>query len=181
MSATRLATTAATALLIAALGACSTSTPTAHTPAAPAGGGNHARGTVAGATAPSRDTVTGLRDAVRHVPAVTTAATRPHLVRRCTTATRQVTHTRRTGSAGRRSVRTWHTTERYQRCRKVRRGTETYRRTTRPEHWCVRLDAVGGHRTRNDLWYQVTRTTYDDALHARDHARLEFTPRHTGC
>ncbi|MGW5105025.1 hypothetical protein [Streptomyces sp. NPDC004100] len=180
MSATRRATAAATALLIAALGACSPNTPIA-TPAR-TGGGTHARSTVNGAPAtPSPHTVTGLRDAVRHTPAVTTTATRPHLVRRCTTATRQVTHTRRTGSGKRRSVRTWHTTEHYQRCRKVRRGTETYRRTTRPEHWCVRLDAVDGHHTRNDLWYQVTRPTYADALRAHDHTRLEFTPRHTGC
>ncbi|MGW4443942.1 hypothetical protein [Streptomyces sp. NPDC004682] len=172
----RLAAAAATALLTAALGACSGGAVPVHTDSA-----NHARGTAGGATAPSPDTVTGLRDAVRHTPAVTTTATRPHLVRRCTTATRQVTHTRRTGSAKRRSVRTWHTTEHYQRCRKIRRGTETYQRTTRPEHWCVRLDAVDGHHTRNDRWYQVTRPTYADALRAPDHTRLKFTPRHTGC
>ncbi|MEW2134861.1 hypothetical protein [Streptomyces sp. NPDC005435] len=125
--------------------------------------------------------MSGLRDAVRHVAAVTTKAARPHLVRRCTSASRRVAHTRRTGSGKRRSVRTWYTTERYRRCGKVRRGTETYRRVLRPEHWCVRLDAVGGDRSRNDVWYRVTRTAYGDALGAHDHARLEFTPRGTGC
>jgi hypothetical protein len=171
----RLAVAGVTALVMAGLGGCSGDTGATHTSA-----GNHVR-TVDDAPAPSPDTVSGLRDEVRHVSALTTRATRPHLVRRCTDATRRVTHTRRTGSGKRRSVRTWYTTEHYQRCRRVRQGTETYRRVTRPEHWCVRLDDVGGKRSRDDIWYRVTHTTYGDASAAHDHARLEFSPLGTGC
>ncbi|MFF7966506.1 hypothetical protein ACFZC3_14215 [Streptomyces sp. NPDC007903] len=171
----RLAVAGVTALVMAGLGGCSGDAAGAATD-----GGSHVR-TVDGATTPSPDTVSGLRDGVRHVSAVTTKATRPHLVRRCTGATRRVTHTRSTGSGKRRSVRTWYTTEHYQRCGKVRQGTETYRRVTRPEHWCVRLDDVGGNRSHDDVWYRVTHAAYTDALAADDHARLEFSPRGTGC
>lgn len=171
----RLAVAGMTALIMAGLSGCSGGTGGTHTSAA-----NHVR-TVDDTPAPSPDTVSGLRDEVRHVSAVTTRATRPHLVRRCTDATRRVTHTRRTGSGKRRSVRTWHTTEHYQRCAKVRQGTETYRRVTRPERWCVRLDDVDGNRSHDDTWYRVTRPTYTDALAAHDRARLRFSPLSAGC
>ncbi|WP_330234567.1 hypothetical protein [Streptomyces sp. NBC_00566] len=171
----RLAIAGVTALVMAGMGGCSGSDAGAHT-----GGGDHVS-TVNGGTTPSPDTVYGLRDEVRHVSAVTTRATRPHLVRQCTDATRRVKHTRRTGSGKRRSTRNRYTTEHYQRCGKVRHGTETYRRVTRPEHWCVRLDDVGGDRSHDDVWYRVTRTTYGDALGTHDHARLRFTPRGSGC
>jgi hypothetical protein len=127
------------------------------------------------------DTVFGLRDSIRHVPEETVKDTRPHMVKRCTSATRQVRHTERTGTGSRRSTRTWYTTERYQDCGKVRSGTETYRRVVRPEQWCVRLDDVDGDTAQDDVWYQVTRGTYFDALAMDQYALMEFTPTGTGC
>ncbi|MFG3291368.1 hypothetical protein ACGF3G_21480 [Streptomyces sp. NPDC048179] len=127
------------------------------------------------------DTVHGLKDDVRHIAAKTTRATRPHLVRKCTTATRRVRHTSSSGSGSKRKTRTWYTTERYRSCTKVRSGTETYRRTVRAEQWCVELDDVNGDPKTDDVWYQVGRTVYDDARAADDHARLEFVPTREGC
>jgi hypothetical protein len=168
----RLLVAGATAVLIAGLGAC--------------GGGGGARGADPGAVTdagqgstgtvqeapPSPDTVSGRKDSVRHLAAKTTRATRPHLVRKCASATRQVRHTQRTGTGTHRTTRTWYTTERYQSCKKVRSGTETYTRTLRSQRWCVSLD---------DVWYQVTRATYDEAHGADEHARMEFTPSGSGC
>jgi hypothetical protein len=179
----RLLVAGATAVLIAGLGACG------------GGGGGGSRGVDPGAVTdvgqssagtgqeapPSPDTVSGLRDSVRHLAAKTTRATRPHLVRKCTSATRQVRHTQRTGTGTHRTTRTWYTTERYQSCKKVRSGTETYTRTVRPQRWCVSLDNVDGDTARDDVWYQVTPATYGTARDANEHARMEFTPTGTGC
>ncbi|MFF7883562.1 hypothetical protein ACH40F_22030 [Streptomyces sp. NPDC020794] len=179
----RLLVAGATAVLIAGLGACG------------GGGGGGSRGVDPGAVTdvgqssggtvqeapPSPDTVSGLRDSVRHLAAKTTRATRPHLARKCTSATRQVRHTQRTGTGTHRTTRTWYTTERYQSCEKVRSGTETYTRTVRPQRWCVSLDNVDGDTARDDVWYQVTPATYGKARHADEHARMEFTPTRTGC
>ncbi|MEU2863794.1 hypothetical protein ACIQWL_45040 [Streptomyces mirabilis] len=180
----RLLVAGATAVLIAGLGACGGG-----------GGGGGARGVDSGAgtdagqggsgtvqeAPPSPHTVSGLKDSVRHLAAKTTRATRPHLVSKCTSATRQVRHTQRTGTGTRRTTRTWYTTERYQSCKKVRTGTETYTRTVRPQRWCVRLDDVAGDTARDDVWYQVTPATYNEAHGADEHARMEFTPTGTGC
>jgi hypothetical protein len=171
---------AVTAVLMAGLGACS------------GGGGDDVGGewsaTGAGSAGgdatqnpPAPDTVFGLRDTVRHVSARTTKATRPHLVSKCTTASRRVRHTSRTGSGKRRTTRTWYTTEQYRTCKKVRQGAETYTRVLSRERWCVRLDDVGGHASQDDVWYRVAQPAYDEALGADDHARLEFTPQGTGC
>ncbi|MET9081607.1 hypothetical protein ABZX77_06830 [Streptomyces sp. NPDC004237] len=139
-------------------------------------------GATTSSSAPAQDgTVHGLKDDVRHIAAKTTRATRPHLVRKCTTATRRVRHTSGSGSGSKRKTRTWYTTERYRSCAKVRSGTETYRRTVRAEEWCVELDDVNGDPKTDDVWYQVGRTVYDDARAADDHARLEFVPAHEGC
>ncbi|MFF2423553.1 hypothetical protein [Streptomyces mirabilis] len=178
----RLLVAGATAVLMAGLGACGGG-----------GGGGGARGVDSGAVTdagqggtgtvqeapPSPHTVSGLKDSVRHLAAKTTRATRPHLVRKCTSATRQVRHTQRTGTH--RTTRTWYTTERYQSCKKVRTGTETYTRTVRPQRWCVSLDDVAGNTARDDVWYQVTPATYNEAHGADEHARMEFTPTGTGC
>ncbi|MEU9455966.1 hypothetical protein [Streptomyces sp. NPDC048277] len=162
----RLAMAATVTFLIAALGACSGGTGTA---SGGSGAGN------------DDDTVRGLKDSVRHITATTTRATRPHLVKRCSTATRRVRHTSGSGSGSRRRTRTWYTTERYRSCTQVQRGTETYRKTVRPEEWCVELDDVNGDRKRDDVWYRVSRQTYGDALGADDRARLEFVPTGRGC
>ncbi|MGW1500503.1 hypothetical protein ACWCQW_18300 [Streptomyces mirabilis] len=179
----RLLVAGATAVLIAGLGACG------------GGGGGDTRGVDPGAVtdvgqdsagtvqepSPSPDTVSGLRDSVRHLAAKTTRATRPHLVKKCTSATRQVRHTQRTGTGTHRTTRTWYTTEHYQSCKKVRAGTETYTRTVRPQRWCVSLDDVDGDTARDDVWYQVTRATYAEARGTDEHARMEITPSGTGC
>ncbi|QIY97221.1 hypothetical protein HEP87_28565 [Streptomyces sp. S1D4-11] len=179
----RLLVAGATAVLVAGLGACG------------GGGGGGSRGVDPGAVTdvgqssagtvqeapPSPDTVSGLRDSVRHLAAKTTRATRPHLVRKCTSATRQVRHTQRAGTGTHRTTRTWYTTERYQSCKKVRSGTETYTRTVRPQRWCVSLDNVDGDTARDDVWYQVTPAAYGKARDADEHARMEFTPTRTGC
>ncbi|KOV63539.1 hypothetical protein [Streptomyces sp. MMG1121] len=161
--------TAGTALLLAALTAC---------------GGGH--GGAAGASAnggsatpsprPTPDAVAGLRDSVRHVTRRTTTATRPHLVKTCTTKTREVRHSTSSGSGKKRHTRTWYTDDHYQDCHQVRHGTETYRREVRPERWCVRLDDVNGDPGRDDVWFRVTRTDYDTASTADDRARLRFVP-----
>ncbi|WP_406172544.1 hypothetical protein [Streptomyces sp. NBC_00996] len=177
----RLMVVGVTAFLITALGACS-------------GGGDGGTDSTGSATAtgqgsedttqqapPQADTVSGLRDTVRHLSRQTVKATRPHMVRRCTSATRRVRHSASTGTGTKRKTRTWYTTERYQDCEKVRSGTETYRRVVRPERWCVSLDDVGGDTARDDVWYQVTYATYDEALGTHEHTRMRFTPTGTGC
>ncbi|EST29475.1 hypothetical protein [Streptomyces roseochromogenus] len=170
----RLMTAGVTAVLLGALAAC---------------GGGHGTaaahpGTAAAVTAsPSPDPVRGIKDTVRHLTRRTTRATRPRLVRRCTTGTRQVRHTARSGSGSHRRTRTWYTTEHYQNCQKVRSGTETYRKELRPERWCVRLDDVNGDRKRDDVWFRVDRTDYDTANAADAHARVQFIPLYpdNGC
>ncbi|MET7855368.1 hypothetical protein ABZT48_46280 [Streptomyces avermitilis] len=130
---------------------------------------------------PDTDTVRGLRDSVRRLSRKTTRATRPHMVNKCTPATRRTKHTQQTGTGTRKKTRTWYTTEHFQDCKKVRNGTETYTRTVRPQQWCVRLDDVGGDTAQDDLWYQVTHATYDEARTMAEHTPIEFTPAGTGC
>ncbi|WP_406439101.1 hypothetical protein OHB00_29415 [Streptomyces sp. NBC_00631] len=134
-----------------------------------------------GASSAQDDTVRGLKDTVRHVTAKTTRATRPRLVRRCSSTTHRVRHTSSSGTGSRRRTRTWYTTERYRSCTKVRSGTEIYRKTVRTEKWCVELDDVNGDERRDDVWYQVSSSVYGDARTADDHARLEFAPVAEGC
>ncbi|WP_329366141.1 hypothetical protein [Streptomyces sp. NBC_01483] len=180
----RLIVAAATAVLMAGLGACGGEGGGGGTggedPGAVTDVGRSDTGTVRQA-APSPDTVSGLRDSVRHLAKKTTKATRPHLVKKCTSATRRVRHTERTGTGTRRTTRTWYTTERYRTCKKVRSGTETYTRTVRSQRWCVSLDNVDGDTAKDDVWYQVARATYDEARGADEHTRMEFTPTATGC
>ncbi|MEU5532071.1 hypothetical protein [Streptomyces sp. NPDC020362] len=178
----RLLVAGVTAVLIAGLGACGGSG---------SGGGSAGSGSVSdtagggpdstGQPSPTPDAVSGLRDQVRHVTAKTTRATRPHMVRRCTTGTRRVSHTSSTGTGTRRRTHTSYTTEHYQHCTKVRSGTETYRRLVRPERWCVSLDDVDKNTKRDDVWYEVDRPAYDEALAADQHAPLTFVPKGTGC
>ncbi|MEU9245038.1 hypothetical protein [Streptomyces shenzhenensis] len=182
----RLLVSGAIAILIGTLGACS------------GGGGGEGdgadngvsygqddtstgTGSSGGASSARDDTVRGLKDTVRHVTRKTTRATRPRLVRKCSTGTHRVRHTSSSGTRGRRTTRTWYTTERYRSCAKVRSGTETYRKTVRTEKWCVELDDVNGDKRRDDVWYQVSSSDYGDARTADDHARLEFVPTATGC
>jgi len=129
----------------------------------------------------SPDSVFGLRDTVRHISRKTVADTRAHLVRKCTPTTERVRHTTRSGTGTHRTTRVWYTTEHHQSCRKVRKGTERYRRVVRPERWCVSLDDVNGRKSQDDVWYRVTRATYDQVSAADEHTRVEFTPAATGC
>ncbi|MEU6771754.1 hypothetical protein [Streptomyces sp. NPDC046759] len=119
--------------------------------------------------------VHGLRDTLRHVPARTIRATRPHMVKQCTTSTSRVGHSSTSGSGTHRHTRHWYTLERRQNCHKVPNGTETYRKELSPERWCVRLDDVNGNRKKDDVWYRVTRTDYNRVLDADDD-RVQFEP-----
>jgi hypothetical protein len=174
----RLITAGLAALLIGSLGACggggSDSTRSAS-------GVGQSGGSTAPAARPTPDTVTGLRDSVRHLARQTAKATRPHTVTRCAPATKRVRHTSSSGTGTKRKTRTWYTAQQYRKCAKVRSGTETYTRTVRKERWCVSLDDVGGDTARDDVWYQVTRAAYDETRTADEHARVEFTPTGTGC
>lgn len=155
--------TAVAAVLLATLTAC--------------GGGDKA------SPSASPHPVRGLKDTVRHVTRRTTRATRPHLVRRCTTSTHRVSHSSASGSGSHRRTRTWYSTEHDQTCHKVAHGTETYRRELRPERWCVRVDDVNGDRGQNDVWYRVDRVDYDRVLDADARSRVQFVPLfpNTGC
>ncbi|MFE2538302.1 hypothetical protein [Streptomyces sp. NPDC059371] len=103
------------------------------------------------------------------------------MTKKCTTTTRRVRHTTSTGSGTKRRTRTWYSTEHPKTCKKVRSGTETYTRVVRPERWCVSLDDVGGDKSRDDVWYRVTRTAYDAAVATDQHKRVDFTPKDSGC
>ncbi|WP_317441053.1 hypothetical protein [Streptomyces collinus] len=138
-------------------------------------------GAATGQRPPEPDPVYGRRDTVRHLPVETARATRPRLVRKCTTSTRRVRHSSSSGAGARRRTRTWYTSERYSSCREVHSGTESYRRIVRPEKWCVRLDDVDGDKARDDVWYRVTSAVYDDARDTDKHARMKFTPTGNGC
>lgn len=124
-----------------------------------AGGGSSSdrydEGGEAGETEPT--TVTGLRDAVRHISMKKATATRPHMVRKCRS------------SKGSRK------------CTTVRSGTETYTRVIRQERWCVSLNDVDGDTSKDAVWYQVTHATYTEAAAANRLDKLKFTPTTTGC
>ncbi|MGI5459996.1 hypothetical protein ACQEWB_43920 [Streptomyces sp. CA-249302] len=167
----RLLVAGVTAVLMAGLGACG-------------GGGDDSAAhgsTTAEEARPSPETVSGLRDSVRHLARKTVSDTRAHLVRKCTPATKRVRHTTSSGTGSRRTTRVWYTTEHYRSCKKVRQGTERYRRVVRPERWCVSLDDVNGVKSQDDVWYRVTRQTYDEVLAADEHARVRFVPAGSGC
>ncbi|MFF3614836.1 hypothetical protein [Streptomyces sp. NPDC002580] len=182
MSSKRLMVAAVTAVLIAGLGACGQGDDTDAAPTRSTGvGQGGGSGSEPGPDKTADATVFGLRDQMRHLSAKTTRATRPHTVKKCSTSTRRVKHTKSTGSGTRRKTRTWYSTERVKSCRWVHKGTETYKRVVRPEQWCVSLDNVGGDAAKDDVWYQVRRTTYDEAIGKDEHTRMEFTPKHTGC
>jgi hypothetical protein len=166
-----------TALLIGALSACGTSDRAGSTSSV----GQSSASTTAPKTRSTPDTVTGLRDSVRHLAKQTTKATRPHTVTKCAPATKKVRHKSSSGTGSKKKTRTWTTTEHYRKCTKVRSGTETYTRLVRKERWCVSLDDVGANTGRDDVWYQVTRAVYDEVRTADDHARVEFAPAGTGC
>ncbi|MGW3816363.1 hypothetical protein [Streptomyces sp. NPDC005046] len=181
----QLVTAAVTALLIAGLGACSREGDAYDEGTDYSVDVDQSSGSVA---EPQPDTATttdasvfGLRDEVRHLAAKTTRATRPHMTRKCTTSTRRVKHTTSTGSGTKRRARTWYSTEQSKNCKQVRSGTETYTRVVRREQWCVSLDNLGGNAKRDDVWYQVSKTTYDAAIGTNRHARMNFTPTDSGC
>ncbi|MER6418718.1 hypothetical protein [Streptomyces sp. NPDC001137] len=181
----RLLAAGVAAVLMAGLGACGNGDGTqdgvAGQTAQDSTAGQTAQDSAAGQIQPSPETVSGLRDTVRHLSRKTVTDTRAHLVRKCTSATRRVRHTSRSGSGTHRTTRVWYTTEHYQSCRKVRQGTETYRRLVRPERWCVSLDDVNGVKAQDDVWYRVTREIYERAQAADRHTRMEFAPTASGC
>jgi hypothetical protein len=182
----RLVTAVVTAVLIAGLGACSRGGDvydegTDYSADVDQDSGSVAEETQPDTATPTDATVFGLRDEVRHLAAKTTRATRPHMTRKCATTTRRVRHTTSTGSGTKRRTRTWYSTEQSKNCKQIRSGTETYTRVVRPEQWCVSLDNLGGDPKQDDVWYQVGKTTYDAAIGTDRHARMDFTPRGSGC
>ncbi|MER5596622.1 hypothetical protein [Streptomyces sp. NPDC002265] len=182
----RLAAAAVTAVLIAGLGACSRGSDVHDDGTDYSVDVGQDSGSVAEEPQPDAATtadagVFGLRDEIRHRAARTTRATRPHMTKKCTTTTRRVKHTTSTGSGTKRHTRTWYSTEQAKTCKQVRSGTETYTRIVRPEQWCVSLDDVGGDTTQDDVWYQVSRTTYNTAIATDEHTRMDFTPMGSGC
>ncbi|MGW1069679.1 hypothetical protein ACWD4F_34855 [Streptomyces aureus] len=180
----RLVTAAVTAVLIAGLGACGQSGDTHDEVSNHALDAGQDDGSTAGqpaTTATEDPSVVGVRDQVRHRAAQTTLATRPRMTKKCTTTTHRVKHTTTTGSGTKRRSRSWYSTDHSTSCEKVRAGTQTYRRVVRPERWCVRLDDVGGDPKKDDVWFQVTPTTYHSAVGADERAHLEFAPTGNGC
>lgn len=166
-----------TALLIGALSACGSGESAGSSSSV----GRSGASTTAPKARPTPDTVTGLRDSVRHFAKQTAKGTRPHTVTKCAPATKEVQHKSSSGSGSKKKTRTWTTTEHYRKCSKVPSGTETYTRTVRAERWCVSLDDVGGDTAKDDVWYQVTRAAYDEVRIADEHARVEFAPTRSGC
>ncbi|MET7981845.1 hypothetical protein [Streptomyces sp. NPDC005281] len=179
----RVATAALTAaVLIAGLGACGGADQgSGHSVGAGQGSGSTTGQHRPDASATADARVFGLLDEVRHRAVMTTRATRPHMTRKCTTATHRVRHSSSSGSGSKRRTRTWYSTEHVRTCKRVRSGTETYTRVVRPEQWCVSLDDVGGHTKQDNVWYRVSRTTYNTAVGTDKHARMDFTPTHSGC
>ncbi|MET9901687.1 hypothetical protein [Streptomyces sp. NPDC006446] len=182
----QLVTAAVTAVLIAGLGACGREGDSRDEGTDYSVDVDQDSGSVAEEPQPDADTTTdasvfGLRDEVRHLAAKTTRATRPHMTKKCSTTTRRVKHTTSTGSGTKRRTRTWYSTEQSKTCKQVRSGTETYRRVVRPEKWCVSVDNLGGDAKQDDVWYRVSKTTYDAAIGTDRHARMDFTPKDSGC
>ncbi|MPY33505.1 hypothetical protein FNH09_20310 [Streptomyces adustus] len=182
----RLVVAAVTAVLIAGLGACGRGADVADQGTERSVDVGQDGGSLPAATRPDTDptkdaSVFGLLDEFRHLSAKTGRATRPHMVKKCTTTTERVKHTKSTGSGAKRSTRTWYSTEKSKDCKQVRSGTETYTRVVRPERWCVSLDDVGGDAARDDVWYRVSSATYHEAVGADKHARMEFTPTGSDC
>ncbi|MFG3144731.1 hypothetical protein [Streptomyces sp. NPDC048243] len=182
----RCVTAAVVAVLISGLGACGSGSDVRDAGTAGPAGVDQGSGSGAEKSRPNPATTTdaivfGLRDEIRHLAARTTRATRPHMTRKCTTATRRVKHTKSSGSGTKRRTRTWYSTERSKTCRQIRSGSETYTRVVRPERWCVSLDDLGGHAKQDDVWYQVSRATYDAAVRTDKAVRMQFTPERRGC
>lgn len=123
-------------------------------------------------------TVSGNRDDVKHVMAITRAATRPVYRNECQTKWRTVSKT--TGSGKTRSTST--SRQSYQDCHQVQSGTENYTKTVTPEKWCVELDNVNGDKTADDRWYNVTSSTYHKWASRRGGAVInKMIFNHSGC
>jgi hypothetical protein len=122
-------------------------------------------------------TVSGVLYDTRHVAEQTRAATRPHMVKRCHSATKRVRHTSGSGAA----KRTWYTNEPTTVCTRVRQGTETYREVVRPERWCIELNDVNGKKTKDFLWYRVSRNMYNRTSGVKAGSHLTIEPDRDGC
>jgi hypothetical protein len=127
------------------------------------------------------DRVSGLRDDVRHITSQSRTQSRPRMVSECTPRTRQQKHSSTSTSRGKKSQRIWYTTETYKDCKQVQRGTERYTRVVRTEGWCIELDDVGGDSTKDDIWYRVSRATYQKAVKVHEGRKLTFRPLERDC
>jgi hypothetical protein len=127
------------------------------------------------------DRVSGLRDDVRHITRLSKTDSRPRTVNECKPRTRQKKHSSTSTSHGRKTKRTWYTTETYQDCQKVRHGTEHFSHVVRAEGWCVELDDVGGDSAKDDIWYRVSHSTYEEAVKVREGGQLTFKPLKRDC
>lgn len=132
-------------------------------------------------TACGQDPVKGDRDDVRYDKAQYKVATRvvKEYGQKCTTKTKRVKHTSGTGK----NTRTWYTTESYQDCKRVQTGShsENYKKKISDAKYCVELDNVGGDNEKDDVWYNVSSSTYYSALGKREGTPMKFNYNHKGC
>lgn len=70
------------------------------------------------------------------------------------------------------------------RWREVTRGTKSVKvvdSPAKPAVWCVELDNVNGKSTRDDRWYEVTSTVYQDMADKNEGDKVKFKYLTTGC
>lgn len=136
-------------------------------------------------TACGQDPVKGDRDDVRYDKAQYVKATRVvnEYTRQCQNKTKQVRHTQTTGTGNNRRTRVWYTTEHYQDCKNVKTGShnETYKKKVKDAKYCVELDNVGGKSDEDDVWFNVSSSTYYSALGKSEGTPMKFNYNHKGC
>lgn len=112
------------------------------------------------ASAPAQKSVTGLRDDVKHIKAVTKRVQEQKYKRVCTNTVKGVC-------------------KKYE---KVKDGLpRTVTKEVAPEAWCVELDDVNGSTSDDDVWYATSHAVYLKALGKDEGEKLKFKPLHGGC
>lgn len=136
-------------------------------------------------TACGQDPVSGDRDDVRYDKAQYKKVTRivTDYKRQCTTKWKDVKHTQTTGTGTNRRTRTWYTKEAYQDCKNIKTGSHpvTKNEKVKDAKYCVELDNVGGDNSKDDVWYNVSSSTYYSALGKSEGTHMKFNYNHEGC